>query len=480
MKRAFAAATIVLLLSSIIVVPAFANSAQTYWHGVDSTGVIVFGENCPIEVTKELLTFDISEFPNNHHHETEENTPYTGKVTAEYTFYNPTDLTVTASLAFPFGAQADYYKEPDTEQYDITINGEAISKEIRYTYKPYGGQFDLSEDLSKLSDTYIRDAFYSPAMTVTKYTYIVGGVDKEGLIDKEMYRASNVAFDWDGGDGKSKIYFPEQSGFHIQKDGDVRLGKWADNGDVFSVYVIGQALSTPLVMKCYQDGGVEDKEEIDGIVSLTNTEMMTLEDLALESWSQLTGIPKVDWYNAVIAAFNAGSIGNPSYNCIYLASGGLDMSSGIFAHSYMRWYQYEITIEPHSSITNTVTAPIYPGINAKYDPPIYNYTYLLSPASTWANFGQLEIVINTPFYITENTVDGFTKTDTGYTLKRNGLPEGELEFVLCSSENPVGRISPYLAVGRFIMGIIGATGVGIIISIVVVAAVVIIKNKRKN
>ena len=86
----------------------------------------------------------------------------------------------------------------------------------------------------------------------------------------------------------------------------------------------------------------------------------------------------------------------------------------------------------------------------------------------------------TPFYITENTLDGFTKTDTGYTLKRNGLPEGELEFVLCSSEKPVGRISPYLAVGRFIMGIIGATGVGIIISIVVVAAVVIIKKKRKK
>ena len=305
MKRTFTTILVVLLLATTLVVPAYANSAQTHWRGVDSTGAVIMGENCPIEVTKEVLTFDISEFPDNYYREMEEYLAYTGKVTAEYTFYNPTDLTVTATLAFPFGTQPDYgnvYDDEtqtyltfvDTEKYDITINGEAIEKEIRYTLKPSGSQFKLSEDLPRLSDTYIADSFYSPTMTVTKYTYIVGGENKEGLIDKETYKAANVAFDWDGGDGKSKIYFPEQSGFHTQKDGDGRLGMWADNGDIFSVYVIGQPLSTPLVMKCYQDGGVEDKEEIAGIVSLTSTETMTLEDLALGNWNEETGVSKVD------------------------------------------------------------------------------------------------------------------------------------------------------------------------------------------
>ena len=323
MKRTFATILVVLLLATTLVVPAYANSAQTHWRGVDSTGAVVVDGNCPIEVTKEVLTFDISEFPDNYYREMEEYLAYTGKVTAEYTFYNPTDLTVTATLAFPFGTQPDYaslYDDEtqafltfaDTQKYDITINGEAIDKEIRYTLKPNGAQFKLSEDLPRLSDTYIADAFYSPTMTVTKYTYIVGGANKEGLIDKETYNAANVAFDWDGGDGKSKIYFPEQSGFHTQKDGDGRFGMWADNGDIFSVYVIGQPLSTPFVMKCYQDGGVEDKEEIDGIVSLTNTETMTLEEFALENWKEETGVSKVDWYNAVVAAFNEGSKGNPT------------------------------------------------------------------------------------------------------------------------------------------------------------------------
>ena len=429
-----------LFISTLLPITANANSAQTHWRGVDSTGAMVVGENCPIEVTKEVLTFDISEFPANYYREKEDYLAYTGKVTAEYTFYNPTDLTVTATLAFPFGKQPDYasiYDEEsqsyvtnvDTEKYDITINGETIEKNIRYTLKS-DLQFDLEKDLPKLHDGYVSDWFYSPDMTVTKYTYIVGGANKEGQIDEEKYRAANAAFDWNGGDGKTRIYFPDQSGFHLQKDGDARFSRWADNGDVFVIYAIGQPFSSPLVWKCYENGGVEDKEEIDGIVSLTNTETMTLEEFVLENWSEDTGVSKVDWYNAVIDSFDEGLGDNAKYNYVNTEY------SYNFMRNLMRWYEYEITVEPKSSITNTVTAPVYPEIDSNYDPDIYSYTYLLSPASTWASFGEIEIVINTPFYITNNTIDGFEKTANGYTYKQNGLPSSELEFTLCTAENP--------------------------------------------
>ena len=165
MKRTLAIVLVMLILASSCVIPAYANSAQTHWRGVDSTGAMVVGENCPIEVKKEVLSFDISEFPSNHYREKEDFLAYTGKVTAEYTFYNPTDLTVTATLAFPFGKQPDYasiYDEEsqsyvtnvDTEKYDITVNGETIEKNIRYTLKS-DLQFDLSTDLPKLNDSYI-------------------------------------------------------------------------------------------------------------------------------------------------------------------------------------------------------------------------------------------------------------------------------------------------------------------------------------
>ena len=146
----------------------------------------------------------------------------------------------------------------------------------------------------------------------------------------------------------------------------------------------------------------------------------------------------------------------------------------------MRWYEYEITIAPKESIVNTVTAPIYPAIDMNYDPNIFSYTYLLSPASTWASFGELEVIINTPFFITENSLDGFTKTEAGYTLKRNGLPSGELEFTLCTSENPTKPIKPItdyipieIIISFFVIG-----GVILLVSGGIVALVIVRKKKK--
>lgn len=83
-----------------------------------------------------------------------------------------------------------------------------------------------------------------------------------------------------------------------------------------------------------------------------------------------------------------------------------------------------------------MTAPLYPAIDAGYTPNLYSYTYLLSPAKTWAQFGELEVVVKTPYYMTESGIDGFTKTDGGYALTLPGLPESELTFTLSESENP--------------------------------------------
>ena len=142
MKRSVSVILILFTLTVAFMIPTNANSAQTHWRGVDSTGAVVVDDSCPVEVTKEVLTFDISEFPENYYRDAEEYLAYTGTVTAEYTFYNPTDITVTATLAFPFGTQRDYanvYDEEsqtyvtnvDTEKYDITVNREAIDKKIR-------------------------------------------------------------------------------------------------------------------------------------------------------------------------------------------------------------------------------------------------------------------------------------------------------------------------------------------------------------
>ncbi len=469
-----------IVLMTFVIFPVQANSAQKDWYGVDSMGTIVIGEDCPIEVKKEVLTFDISEFPSNYYLEKEDYLAYSGKVTAEYTFYNPTDLTITATLAFPFGNRPDYYlsfddgsDDYDISKYDITINGKAVERTIRYTWNNQN-QFNISTDLPKISDEYLETDLYKPSTIVTKYSYDINNLSYNG----QVLGSFNAAFDWDGGEGQSIIWFPSQSGVHLQDDGDYRLSKWARNGDSFEVYVIGTPLSTPLVWKCYKDGGVEDREEISGSVSLKTTETMILEDLFCKSWSEETGVLKVDWYNASLNRLVEATDSNYHYITTY-------SSPVLSRNNLMRWYQYEITIEPKTMITNTVTAPLYPDISARYQPPVYQYTYLLSPASTWSDFKNLEIVINTPFYIIESSLEGFTKTEKGYEMSFEKLPEAELIFTLCSDEHPIKEKTPYfnnviLWIVIIIISFIAVVvGICVLIGIIVVT-ILIVKKVKKN
>lgn len=424
----------------------YANSAQSHWDGVDGNGLAVKEADSPIVVEKELLTFDLQEFPKNYYFDLDDFLSYGGKVTAEYTFYNPSDYTVTSTLAFPFGSQPDYaniYDEQtgdyvssaDTAKYQITAKGKAVETSVRYTLSSQT-EFDVQQELQKIKESYIEDEFFLSTTKVTKYTYIVGGARKEGLIDKEKYRAANIAFDLSGGNGKTKIYFPDYSGFHLQKNGDGRFSKWADNGDVVTIYAIGEPLTTPITFKCYKDGGVKNKEEIDGTVSLVDTVTCDFEDFVLENYEATLGISKVDWYNAVVCALQNGGKSNEKFNFIF-DDYGLCYGGENFAAKLMRWYEYSLTFAPEEKIVNVVTAPIYPSINLNYQPSVFSYSYLLSPAKTWKNFGGLNIVVNTPYYISNASLQGFVKTDFGYKLTLDGLPNEELTFYLSTSENPV-------------------------------------------
>ena len=125
--------SIIIPMSDII---ASANSAQTHWEGVDTMGAVVMDQECPIEVKHEKLLFNIPQFPSNYYANTEDFAAYNASVSATYTFYNPADYTVKATLAFPFGTIPYYapyiYDEEadegrpflDTEKYGITVNGE--------------------------------------------------------------------------------------------------------------------------------------------------------------------------------------------------------------------------------------------------------------------------------------------------------------------------------------------------------------------
>lgn len=449
-----------ILCFSMSGVPVLANSAQYYWEGRSQSGAIITGKDSPIIVEKELLTFDLKEFPKPYdYNEMQEFLAYSGKVTAEYTFYNPSEYEVTAKLLFPFGPEAEYadrfYDEKgnllhniDIDKYDIYVNGQPIEKSIRHTLSTYQQKFDLEEELKSIQSTFGEHVFYNPGMVVTRYAFHPQDIDLVQNPD------AHIGFDVPRGNGDYRIYIPSsnEAKFYIQEDGELRISaKVGENGSEFEMYVYGTPLSAMPDFKIYKDGTVKDGDEISGRVEQGEKWKMTFQEHALFGWSEESGISRVDWYNAVLEEATRDT----KYKAYPVVE--LPLFEERYKENLMRWYEYEITLKPGERIVNQVVAPVYPFINRKYEPDIYGYTYLLSPAKTWASFGELKIVVNTPYYISESSIKGFTKTETGYEVLLEGLPDGELTFRLSTSENP--KIPTYNRRYTWIFVAIGIGGV---------------------
>ena len=448
--------------------PASANSAQQYWYGADQAGVVITEGDCPIVVEHELLTFDLSNFPSQYYESEEEFAGYTGKVTAEYTFYNPSDMTVTATLAFPFGNMPGYGYDTDHNaltKYGVTVNGENVDTTLRHTLSN-GDSFNLETDLPLLADGYIDHNFYNPDLTVTKYVFSVSNIDPEAKMPV------HVALDLKQNEDGRVYYFPNQNSGHKQEDGDYRIGSFVyGSSRMVVLYVFGEPLTAMPDWKLYRDGKAKDSEEISGKIILNETATMRFEDFALANYDTECGVSKIDWYNAVVTEMT-GSGKIKSYPLVYLTGYQRDYSTNL-----MRWYQYEITLAPGERIINKVTAPIYPSIDEGYVPTVYEYTYLISPASSWSDFGSLDIVINTPYYLIDSSIEGFGKTENGYKLSLDGLPEGELIFSLSTEEDPILKSRTPQGILKDIIYFLMFFGLPLLIGTTVIIIIVIILRK---
>lgn len=323
----------VLLLSTVFIQSTHANSAQRHWSGTDSTGALVKDKNCPLVVDKELLTFDVQEFPKNYYNSTEEFLAYTGKVTAEYTFRNPADYTVTAMLVFPFGNLPHYgeyiYDSPtdkytaasDAEKYGVKVNGEPIDVAVRHTLKARGTPFSLDEDMPKLTDGYIADSFFRPELPVWVQQYSVEGINPEN-------QAATAAFVLREDSSKTRVLWEEKSGIATLKDG-LRISRWTKTGDTLTVYIFGEPPTDGITWSLYENGAC--KKKIDGNITLKYSERMTFRDFVFREYDNSSDISESDWYNAQVAFMNDGS-----KDWMY---GGIYTEKSSF--SLMRWYEYK-------------------------------------------------------------------------------------------------------------------------------------------
>lgn len=426
------------LLCLLSLLPASANSAPSYWGGISASGVVTSEGDCPLVVEKEVLTFEIPEFPSNYYSSAEEFLAYDASVHAEYTFYNPTDMTVTATLLFPFGISPSYVEDYDLEtgqgaspidarKYGALVDGVAVETVVRHTFSGYPDHPDPVNNMRDLHDTYYEEGFLRRNLPVHAYTYRITG------LDDQIYRSARAGAYFDHDPSKTRVMIDQTNGGEETEDGRMSMYTFVENESTFVMYVMGEDLGE-IAWTLYENSAMETK--IDGKIELVGRESMTFEDLALKGYDENAGILRHDYFNAAVSCLEQNRFGSGG---VYLNEYRLENIERFL----MRWYQYEITLEPGQRLVNTVTAPLYPNINGEYAPPTYMYEYLTSPASLWAEFGTLDIYINTPYLMVKEKKGGFNpsadawvKTDAGYELHLGGLPEGELRFTLCEKENP--------------------------------------------
>ncbi len=457
---------------------AHANSAQSFWSGRDSFGAYVKEENCPVTVAGEKLTLRIPDFPSNYYQELEDFLAYTANVTAEYTFYNPASYDVEMTLVFPFGRQLGYlydiYDEEgnrvaadDTAGYLITSDGEEVERTVRHTLDRWTS--DPSKDIPRLAETKRTSGNFSAETPVTVYYY-------RQVSTENTSKSSFIAASFKGlGDGaKTKVLLERLSG---SGEGAESIGLWGDNysePSPFALYVIGEPLSKMPEWKVYETAAC--KKLTEGYVERVPEEKLptghtTLGELLMGKYDEKYGVGETDWFNAAFDALLEGETGLT----LKKSPRELDVSERL-----MRWYEYRLSVPAGGRVVNSVTAPLYPAIDIDFTPTVYSYTYLLSPASTWADFGTFELNIETPYFITEGSLQ-FEKGEGGYTYSRQGLPEGELTFTMSTVESPVrishaGEFAAFFFTYFWWLLVIPAA----LIAAAVVAIVLAVKRKRRK
>ncbi|MDE6947146.1 MAG: hypothetical protein K2P14_08195, partial [Anaeroplasmataceae bacterium] len=394
-------------------IPSFANSAQTYWEGVDSIGVATTDEACPLVVTNEDLTFTISSLPRPSFKIEE----YSSNVSAKYTFYNPASYDVTATLVFPFGTQPYYFDFYDfatenniQEKYTITTDGKVLEKNIRYTYGS-AYDFNIQRDIQKLKKDYTFDAFWNEDLKIYKCTYKFVG----------MPATKECCFTYTT--KKDEVVLWGNNSYLMDEKSDIETyGFWFNPSNIVDIYFVGEmddAFETRI--KFYEDMGF--KKEISGQVELLKKEMKSFYEYAFMFYDEKYGISRVDWYNAIQDMLKEDKIYNEQ--------------SFDIRHRVLGWYEYELVVKSKEYVVNEVIAPLFPSFDESYEPTMYTFTYLLSPASTWKDFSNLNIKIVTDAYILNTTLGKVERVEDGtYQFHLDKLPEGEFVFEVSTALNP--------------------------------------------
>lgn len=452
----------IIIIATVLVFPervADANSAQRYFEGIDSTGALVTMENCPIVVDKEDLDFYIEYSDDAPSRDDVYYAARFGYVTATYTFRNPSENTINMDVVFPYGYAPKNDKIVEKEC-SVKVDGEDVAWKKRYTLKEYY-RFNAVDDMQLIKDGFDQDEYFYTDKKVYKYVYSVNDNVNGRKLEFQFASSSDrkIVTDYYSYSGSSTLYVDT-------------VGK-----QELTFYVIGEDLD---LAACEET--VINEQKGGHLTLVSRTEQTFGDELAFINRPKDSDISDVDWYNALSSKFDY--VRNVTvFSPQYLTVLGIDGYNG--GYELFRWCQYTLSIAPGQSVVNAVTVPLFPSVDVHYDPDVYEFTYYLSPATTWAGFKDLTVNIHTNGYVLKYQDKGFEKVDGKYTYHTDTLPSGELTFKVCKEEKPTTQYGGVISSVIMVLAKVIGFGVLLPVSIALIAIVIIVivkavKRKKKK
>jgi hypothetical protein len=406
-----------MLLSTIIILGTdvvWAKSILTSWQFA-STHSETMGNQCPLQVETEQLVFDISDFPEGESQRSD------SSATIVYTVHNPTENAIQANLFYPLGMAWEYelYGFGETEEYGVFVNGSPVKSLPRYFYVHEGKDFEQETDLPKLIEGFDTNSFFKPDMTVTEYIYEISNVDSE------TYDAASAGFVLHCDSSKTRVYFKEYYDVDYDEASRACPRVWAKDNTQLHLYIIGEPLSQNPLWHVYENGAME--KEISGKVTLIETNQLTFLEYVTKNWDPKGNIIKSDWYNAMVHILDSCTLQGGFIGELYTTEDNL-------ANSLMMGLEYEINVEANQTVINEVTIPVIPSIRDDYEPLAYEYIFAFSSTKGWGQVDELEVIVNTPFYMIKSASSSFEQTDQGYMAQLSNIPKKEVHFILSDTE----------------------------------------------
>ena len=453
-KKALFLATVLLFLMTASSI-ALANSSAIRIEGNPSAEVFSLDEDCPVEIKKEILTFDLRR---------EE-----GRISALYEMVNIKEEDRTVAMAFPFWGRPSYM---DQEQIRICADG----KEVPYSVYLAGSWQDTGEALD-------MEALISQLN-------LQRGLAEEGDFTKKgVYYRITWNYQEKEGEEPPKLevsFFSNPGRYLIDSFSGYSYDEERENSCLFEtlrqsggggIFCLDSGVEP--IVSVTRDG--KDRKEEAGI-QVEKWEMTTLEYVRYYLAHLPGGFQDSFWPEAEEkSAFR-------TYMAEYIKE---QMESGVVSMDDI-WYGMESQVmvfvyEVEFPANGTVTAEVSYGADATMDRShsehyLQSYRYFLTPASRFRSFSDLEIRVlpdeGNP-YLVEGSLDFTRQEDGAYIARLSGLPKEELSF----SMYPEAEVKEpdKLAEGVRTVGFLfRALGGGILLIAAVMAAVWFFWRARRN